>query len=310
MPHALPPGTQPLKATTPATLGAQRRGWLRHTAWAGAAWAMGGASALLSGCATPALPTNTTRPLPLRLHDLGPMDVLLLGEQHDAPDHQRLQHRTLAVLLEWQQLGAVVLEMADAGHDTRHLSTRATEAEVMQALAWRDSAWPWAAYGPAVMQAVRAGTPVLGGNRPNADNRALMADAQWDARVPPSVLQSLRSAVDEGHCRLLPEAQLTPMTRVQVARDQRMAHTLAASVQSGRTSVLLCGSQHAHRALGVPLHLPAHLRAKTVRLAADGPRSGDASGFDAVWPTARVPPKDHCQDLAGQWPQPPQRRAP
>ena len=65
--------------------------------------------ATLAGCAGPALkpmPSPSTQAAavvpaaawPERLQQWLPADVLLLGEQHDAPDHQRLQRETVAWL--------------------------------------------------------------------------------------------------------------------------------------------------------------------------------------------------------------------
>ena len=65
--------------------------------------------ATLAGCAGPALkatPSPSTQSAtvvpaaawPERLQQWLPADVLLLGEQHDAPDHQRLQRETVAWL--------------------------------------------------------------------------------------------------------------------------------------------------------------------------------------------------------------------
>jgi uncharacterized iron-regulated protein len=152
------------------------------------------------------------------------------------------------------------------------------------------------------MEAVRAGVPVLGGNLPNRDNARIMKETQWDRRVNAGALATQREAVREGHCNLLPESQIAPMTRIQLARDASLATALAGVAQRGKTAVLLCGSQHAHRQLGVPLHLPATLRVKTVRLAADGARPDDVNGFDAVWTTPPVPAKDHCAELRGLGP--------
>lgn len=239
-------------------------------------------------------------PVAQRLHALGRPDVLMLGEQHDAPDHQRQHLAAVQGLAAVGELGAVVLEMADTGHHTVGLPTHATEAQVQQALAWRDSAWPWAHYGPAVMAAVQAGVPVWGGNLPRTRNAAVMKEADWDTRVAPEVLQAQRDAVREGHCNLLPAGQIGPMTRIQLARDAHMAQAVQAAVVPGKTVLLLTGSQHAHRLLGVPQHLPPSLSLTTVRLATDGIRPGDRSGFDAVWTTPALPPRDHCAGLKGR----------
>jgi uncharacterized iron-regulated protein len=278
----------------------RRTALARGTAWLAAGVLAPGTLLGLNGCAS--TPDAGPRALPLRLNDLGPMDGLLLGEQHDAPEHQRIHRAVLQVLLQWEALAAVVLEMADIGHSTRGLNAQSSPQQVQVALDWRDSAWPWSAYGPAVMEAVRAGVPVWGGNRPNHDNAALMKDRQWEQRVSPGTLAAQREAVREGHCNLLPESQIAPMTRIQLARDASLAATLVNAAERGKTVVLLCGSQHAHRQLGVPQYLPAAMRVKSVRLAADGARIDDAAAFDAVWPTAPVAPRDYCAELRGAAP--------
>ncbi len=66
--------------------------------------------------------------------------------------------------------------MAEEGSSTAHLDRTATEAQVQTALSWNDKGWPWSAYGPAVMAAVRAGVPVLGANLPRARMKDAMAD--------------------------------------------------------------------------------------------------------------------------------------
>lgn len=275
----------------------------RHVLTTGAGlFAVGAAHiATLAGCAGPAAPAasdaDTPESMSIRLHNLGAADVLLLGEQHDAPEHQRLHLAAVQALVELGELAAVVLEMAQAPHTTATLPRTAAPQAVQQALVWNDSAWPWAAYGPAVMAAVAAGVPVLGGNLPRQRNTQVMTQTEWDYVVTPDILQRHRDDVREGHCNLLPTGQIAPMTRIQLARDHTLATTATSAVARGKTVLVLCGSQHAHRLLGAPLHLPSTLRVKAVRMAADGTRPDDAAAFDAIWPTAALPPVDHCATL-------------
>ena len=261
------------------------------------------ALATLLGCATAPnaapIAQDLSVPVAIRLHTLGRPDVLVLGEQHDAPDHQDQHRATIGALAALGELGAVVIEMADAGHHTLGLAAHATPAQVQQALAWRDSAWPWAQYGPAVMAAVAARVPVYGGNLPRQRNAQVMKEPAWDTRVAPDVLAHQRQAVSQGHCDLLPLAQVGTMTRIQLARDLELAQTVQTALAPGKTVLLLTGSQHAHRRWGVPAHLPGHLRVKTVRLAANGPHPDDDAGFDAVWITPPIPPRYHCAELRG-----------
>ncbi len=266
---------------------------------------------LVLACAAAALCACASAP-PLSAHEqarlatLLPADVLLLGEQHDAPAHQRLQRQTVEWLAARGALAALALEMAEQGHDTRALPRDASEAQVRQALAWQDAGWPWNNYGPMVMSAVRAGVPVLGANLPAARQRAAMRDATLEARLPPAALAEQRRRMREGHCGMLPEAQIGPMTRVQIARDLAMAETVSAARQPGRTVLLVAGNGHVHRALGVPLHLPAKLQAKVLS-ARSGPAQpgGDAaaSGADLLWPTPPLPPRDYCAEFRRTAPQ-------
>mgnify|MGYP001231039238 CR=1 FL=1 len=256
---------------------------------------------LSSACATtPRLSSDEQA----RLAALLPADVLLLGEQHDAPAHQRLQRQTVDWLAARGALAALALEMTERGHDTRALPRDASETQVQQALAWHDAGWPWKTYGPVVMAAVRAGVPVLGANLPRAQLREAMQDAALDTRLSPAALAEQERRIREGHCNALPESQIRPVTRVQIARDIAMADTVAAARQPGRTVLLVAGNGHVDRALGVPLHLPADARSKVIsaqsgsaQYAIKSEANESASGADLLWPTPPVPPRDYCAEF-------------
>jgi uncharacterized iron-regulated protein len=157
----------------------------------------------LAGCATP---PRTPRCAGATLAALLPADALLVGEQHDAAEHHRLERALVETLAARGQLAALVLEMADAGQSTASLTRGADEADVRTALAWNDAAWPWLSYGPAVMAAVRAGVPVLGGNLP------ARAHARRDGRRPAGRAAGTRrpAGAAAGH----PRRALRPSARI------------------------------------------------------------------------------------------------
>ena len=100
---------------------------------------------------------------------------------------------------------------------------------------------------------------------------------------------------------MLPESQITPMTRIQIGRDMKMAETLKEVALPGKVAVLLAGSAHVDRMLGVPQHLPAALRVKAVQLrAGDASAADKADAFDAVWATPALPEKDYCAAFKAQ----------
>jgi uncharacterized iron-regulated protein len=224
--------------------------------------------------------------LPAAVDQALPADALLLGEQHDVLEHQRLHRDTVQALAARGQLAAVALEMADQGASTQGLPRDADEAAVRQALRWNEAGWPWAAYGPTVMAAVRAGVPVLGANLPRGQMRAAMIDESLDARLPAPALARQREAIRTGHCDLMPPTQIAPMARIQIARDRAMADTVSQAVQTpvqpARTVVLVAGHAHVDAELGVPQHLPPGLRVQAI-----------------TWPKA-PPARDYCADLRRQ----------
>ena len=200
----------------------------------------------------------------------GAQTAWLLGELHDQPDHQRQAAQIVDELAVQGRLQALVLEMAERGRHTHGLPRDAGEAQVREALAWHEPAWPWAAYGPVVMAAVRAGVPVQGGNLPRAELRAAMGQARWDDTVPASARERLVDAVRDGHCGLVPEAQLPAMARMQIARDDALAATIAASARgaSPEAVVLLLTGASVFAAFGP--------RRRALAPAAPGPGPGGA----------------------------------
>jgi uncharacterized iron-regulated protein len=222
-------------------------------------------SAALCACA-PLLP----RPLP---------DVLILGEQHDAPAHQRLHRDVVQALVQRNELAGVAIEMAQAGHSTAGLPRDATQAQVRAALAWTEPGWPWTAYEPAIMAAVRAGATVAGADLTREQLKQASSDTNIDMLVSRKVLQAQMEDVREGHCGLLPESKLLPLARAQIARDRSLAHAVAQLAMPGKTAVLITGSHHADPQLGVPLHLPASLRS-----------------VSKLWPP-QPPAEDYCEQL-------------
>lgn len=252
----------------------------------------------LAACSTaPRLPEGW----PQSLAQLLPSDAILLGEQHDMPEHQAIEQSAVEWLAAQGRLAALVIEMASAGRDTQALAPSADADAVRAALAWDERLWPWQRYAGVVMAAVRAGVPVLGGNLPRADMRSAMQDAALDQRLPAAAYAGQLAAVREGHCDLLPPAQLPGMVRIQIARDLSMARTVAAAPRPpGRTVLLVAGGGHVLKSQGVPMHLPQNLKQKVVLAQSGQAQSAIDLGANMLLPTPGRPVQDACASLRGQ----------
>ena len=223
--------------------------------------------------------------------------VILLGEQHDAPEHHAIETDTVRELAARGKLAALVMEMADAGVSTSGLPTNASEAEVQNRLNWNDKGWPWKSYGPTVMAAVRANIPVLGGNLPRGQMADTMKNVRFDQHLNAKAMQIQIDAIKEGHCNLLPETQLQPMTRIQLARDESMARVVASAVTGDRTVLLVAGHGHVRTRVGVPTWLPRDLPYKAVIAQAGQVKGAIKDEADIFIVTHELPQKDHCAEL-------------
>lgn len=256
----------------------------------------------LPGCALQPPSTPADSAWQAELERWPASDALLLGEQHDAPEHQRWEADSVRWLAERGRLAALVIEMAEAGTGTDGLPPDANAAQVYAALRWNEAAWPWERYRAVIMAAVAAGVPVRGGNLPRSRMRAAMQDEALDRHLPPAALALQRNAIEEGHCGLLPADRVMPMVRIQLARDASMAQVVQQARQEGRTVLLAAGWGHVRRDLGVPTWLPANFRAKVAIAQAGQARAAIESEANYIHPTPALAPRDHCAELRARPP--------
>ncbi|MCO5340779.1 ChaN family lipoprotein [Delftia tsuruhatensis] len=269
---------------------------------AAAAWL----AAALAGCASSSTPA---RDWTQQLQRWSDAPLVLLGEQHDAAAHQAWQQATVQQLATQERLAALVIEMAPRTGSTASLARDASEDAVQQALQWQDAAWPWPRYRGVVMAAVRAGVPVMGGNLPRADMKQAMRNQNLDTHLPPEAWQRQLDAIREGHCGLLPDTQLAPMARIQLARDASMAEVARAAVKPGKTVLLVAGRGHVLRGVGIPTWLPEAAGAKVAVAQAGETSVAQASDVDWLQKTDALPAKDHCAELREKFRNPPAPRA-
>ena len=226
---------------------------------------------------------------------------VLIGEQHDNPDHHALELWLVRALAQRREQGSVLLEMLNPDQQARATQAQAdaaagkTPADLYTALAWQKG-WDWSQYGPLVTWLVRQPTPLLAANLDRSEIKRIYSEP------PPlegtrSTAQAVRSAllddIRESHCGLLPESQMPAMLAVQQQRDRRMAERLKAAPTS---AVLIAGGFHVRRDLGVPLHLQdldAAEGAQVLTLAEVG-RAVSPEQSDYVWFTPALPAQDHC----------------
>nr|WP_288257405.1 ChaN family lipoprotein [uncultured Pseudomonas sp.] len=238
------------------------------------------------------------------LDRLARAERVLVGEQHDNPDHHALQLWLLRELSRLRPQGSVLMEMLNRDQQAKVDQAQAVAregqamADPFDALAWQPG-WDWSLYGPLVLHQLRQPYPLLAANLDRAEIMQIYRQRpllQGERSSAADVQERLLSDIRDSHCGLLPDSQLPAMLAVQQQRDRRMAEALLAAPQP---SLLLAGAFHVRKDLGVPLHLiDLGVRNTTaVLILAEAGRSVDASMADYVWYTAAQPEQDHCAKL-------------
>jgi len=237
------------------------------------------------------------------IRQLAAESLVLIGEQHDNPDHHALELWLLQALQSHRPQGSLLLEMLDDGQQAAVQQAQAAlrnsqpVKDLPAALNW-SSGWDWLAYEPLLRYALAQPWALLAGNLERSEmmqfyrERTLPGGALSNAEP---VLAALREQIRASHCNLLPKAQLPAMLAVQQQRDRRMAERL---LGAPKPSLLVAGAFHVRRDLGVPLHLAdlGQSRAKVLILAEVG-REVTAKMADFVWYSAALPEQDYCASL-------------
>lgn len=229
---------------------------------------------------------------------------VLVGEQHDNPDHHALQLWLSRELAAQRAQGSLLLEMLNPDQQARVEQLQAAAragrmpVDTIAALAWQPG-WDWSLYGALVQYQLRQPYPLLAANLDRAEimqTYRARPTLQGTASTAPAVQEKLQADIRESHCGLLSDSQIPAMLAVQQQRDRRMAERLLAAPQP---AMLLAGAFHVRKDLGVPLHL-ADLSASEgnlVLILAEVGKQPAADSADYVWYTAANAPEDHCAKL-------------
>ncbi len=255
---------------------------------------------------------------------------VLLGENHDNPDHHRLQAELLRRLVNVGRRPAVGFEMLDLDDETaiaRHLARAPKDATGLgKAVGWKQRGWPdWKYYQPIAQVALDAGLPIVAMNLRRSIVKTLRRDGvaglkrelvrklELDRPVPPDLWKTMADDLRRAHCGYAAEDHLETMIMIQRARDARMAERMI-SADGPDGLVLVAGAGHARIDYGVPTYIRARAREQSViSLAFMEVQEGKstpkayAAGFglntlpfDFVWFTPRRVKMDPCDEFKNQ----------
>lgn len=227
---------------------------------------------------------------------------VIVGEQHDNPEHHQVQLWLLQALAEQRAQGSLLLEMLTEDQQVAVDKVHGTPVQqwpqdLPQALAWQ-SGWDWSLYGPIVRYVLAQPYPLLAANLTKTQVRQVYRQPpviEGPRSTAPAVSEVLLTQIRQSHCGMLPESQLAPMLAIQQQRDRHMAERLLAAPAP---SMLLAGAYHARLDIGVPLHVQdlGAPQPQVLILAQKGD-AVDAGSADYAWYTTARPTPDYCAQM-------------
>lgn len=234
---------------------------------------------------------------------------VLLGEQHDHPDHHQLQLWVLQQLAATQRLGAVAMEMLNTEQQAALDSQLGQGAQsTSAALNWAERGWPFEHYQAQVRFALDHASRLVAADYSDSEKTTLRQNTSSVMEYSAAHTGYLAELIVKSHCGMFTAERAKPAARMQIARDQQMAKQMLANNQVDKVNVLIAGAQHVRKDIGIPLWLgeqpvlsilmvsvaestnPTDYLPKA--LSADSPASASA---DLIWFVPAIPAVDYCQ---------------
>jgi len=189
-------------------------------------------------------------------------NIVLLGETHSNPDHHNLQAQVIASLIKAGESPAIVMEMLE--YDQLVVDYSSDEA-MLNASEILSPQWDWSIYQPIARVAYLNQLPLLGGNLDEETLKVIrrQKSCEFDLAgmtinicqsLPATAVVQIQQLIYESHCKYMPWEHTDGMAYAQIAKDIAFANKLM-SVSENNSAVLIAGSVHVRKDIGVPIHL-------------------------------------------------------
>ena len=238
---------------------------------------------------------------------------LMLGEQHDHPDHHLVQAYFIYYLAERGLLGHVAMEMI-ASDQQRAIDAYqgAPERVKPEDLNWPSRGWPWERYEHQVKAALELSPRLIFGDLSTEQKNAVRTSEEGIAHYSDRHTAFMAELIVASHCNMFSIERATPMVDMQIARDQVMAQQMIAHALPGQVGVFIAGSGHVRADYGAPLWMAEDVPVHTLILVGVGegsdPRDylkvqGVSSGpeeknpADLLFFVPGIPKVDYCESF-------------
>ena len=188
------------------------------------------------------------------IDDIHKKKHVFLGEKHDNPDHHYWQSKILKSI---NNDRVVAFEMLSSDQEPKNeISTFNRFADQV---GWAQSGWPeFSIYASIFETAFENNVPIVFAHPPRKDVMQLMKEGANDEQrrwldagntIADSEVENLREEIVASHCGHASGEMVDMMVNAQQFKDAYMAKSI---LNTERKSVLIAGTGHTRKAIGVP----------------------------------------------------------
>src|SRR5690554_6513745 len=148
---------------------------------------------------------------------------LMVGEQHDHPDHHQIETYLSYFLARQGMLGYTIMEMVSA--DQQYAINNAYGAGdnlKPSDINWPGKGWPWLRYEQQVKAEMQFSKGLQAGDLSEAQKENVRSTGNAIAHYSTEHSQYVAELIEASHCGMFSAEQAMPMVNMQLARDQLM----------------------------------------------------------------------------------------
>ncbi|KDE38898.1 putative lipoprotein [Nitrincola lacisaponensis] len=243
------------------------------------------------------------------LSDLPEGGWLMIGEQHNHPDHHSTETFFIRLLAHAGKLGNVIFEMVDIEQQSQFDQWLGNGSNASgHDLHWNPNKWNWMDYRDQVSFALDLAPRVLAGNISDSQVAKIMKGDIAVESHSTKHSELLINTIIQGHCNKISSTQAQPMVDVQIARDQFMASQMRENTSPGKINLLIAGAGHIRSDIGVSNWIDSDIKTKSIILQqvgeSENPNSYMKSHIneqpvaDLILFVPAIPSIDYCQHLS------------
>ncbi|PWE34103.1 hypothetical protein DDZ14_02810 [Maritimibacter sp. 55A14] len=238
---------------------------------------------------------------------------ILIGERHGRAAHQGREAFVIGALAEAGRYPTIAFEMLSEAQDSIVSGYRRDNPEYALGLAvplkWYDSNWPaWSFYQPVFDVAFATKAEIVGADLNEVEQNAVATREISEAELTSPSLAYYEAQMSKAHCNLIEPERARELARIQMARDAHMAEILKAKKHHRDGIVLVVGSAHVRKNVGIPKHLPTQdtvvialkesaQSLQTFEAAPQQVITGPLTDFDYIWFTPEIDETSLCDRI-------------